>query len=398
MLKRALFIVFIFTFSAFSQDTRVKYIGNTLHVINSDGFFRQIGPKQFKKITFDNQNLPIHILSVNDSTGYIARGSMFYKTTNSGADWILLKTFTGTISSIVAKQNYVHLLCNGWLHSSSDYGNSWTFKSITTSGVIVSDLTLTAFRMPNNLYMSAMSSNFVRISLTSELPYNVWYQASSNLIYVDFFSSTFGYNQTSGFEITTDGGKTWTQLSSTWNAKAVCVLDSANIYIGTNYFDIVKINDMGLSYTYLTNCNSTPITISACKSSIAYTNSISKSAFVSSDGGFSWTALNPISMLTSVEDDIQTPTNFALYNNYPNPFNPTTLIKFTIPERNNVTITVYNLLGKEIAILTNKVFEAGTHEVVFNALNINSELSNGVYFYTMQYGKNIQTKKMILIK
>ena len=103
-------------------------------------------------------------------------------------------------------------------------------------------------------------------------------------------------------------------------------------------------------------------------------------------------------LLLDVDNEIQTPNNFTLYNNYPNPFNPSTVIKFAIPERNNVKINVYDLLGKQIALITDKVYDAGTYEITFNTESINGGLSAGIYFYTMQCGNNVQTKKMILVK
>lgn len=86
--------------------------------------------------------------------------------------------------------------------------------------------------------------------------------------------------------------------------------------------------------------------------------------------------------------------NFELYQNYPNPFNPSTQIKFAITEQSQVSLKVYNILGKEIATLVNDVRGAGIHEVNFDGTG----LASGVYFYTLQAGKFSQTNKMILIK
>ncbi len=106
--------------------------------------------------------------------------------------------------------------------------------------------------------------------------------------------------------------------------------------------------------------------------------------------------------LVSVEDEIANiPSEFILHQNYPNPFNPVTTIKYSIPsvisigERNlNVTLKVYDVLGNEIATLVNEEKPAGNYELNFNA----SSLSSGVYFYRLQSGSFIQTKKMILMK
>jgi hypothetical protein len=104
----------------------------------------------------------------------------------------------------------------------------------------------------------------------------------------------------------------------------------------------------------------------------------------------------PIATPTSVEDNNNpgVVTDFELQQNYPNPFNPTTQIRFSLAEQSQVTLKVYNILGKEIATLVNDVKGAGVHEVSFNGTG----LSSGVYFYTLQTGKFTETRKMILMK
>ncbi len=86
--------------------------------------------------------------------------------------------------------------------------------------------------------------------------------------------------------------------------------------------------------------------------------------------------------------------SFDLSQNYPNPFNPTTSITWQVPVTSHVTLKVYNLLGKEIAVLVNGEKPAGSYETEFNA----SSLPSGAYFYTIQAGNFVQTKKMILMK
>ena len=80
--------------------------------------------------------------------------------------------------------------------------------------------------------------------------------------------------------------------------------------------------------------------------------------------------------------------------NYPNPFNPSTTIKFGLPAKSNVVLTVYNSLGAAVVTLVNEVREAGRYEIEFNAKN----LSSGIYYYKIKSGNFIETKKMILLK
>ena len=99
---------------------------------------------------------------------------------------------------------------------------------------------------------------------------------------------------------------------------------------------------------------------------------------------------------TSVENEkqIASITDYALYQNYPNAFNPSTQISYDLPKATNVTLTVYNILGNKVAELVNGYNDAGRHTVNFDA----SKLSSGVYFYTLNAGGKIVTNKMILSK
>ena len=99
-------------------------------------------------------------------------------------------------------------------------------------------------------------------------------------------------------------------------------------------------------------------------------------------------------VVTSVEEKNQLPTTYGLEQNYPNPFNPVTTIKYQIPEQSFVTLKVYDVLGNEIATLLNEEKPIGNYEVEFDA----SSLSSGIYFYKLQAGSFVETKKMILIK
>jgi hypothetical protein len=99
------------------------------------------------------------------------------------------------------------------------------------------------------------------------------------------------------------------------------------------------------------------------------------------------------SWTTSVSSD-QLPTVFELNQNYPNPFNPTTAIRFALPEASAVRLSVYNMLGQQVAVISNGEMSAGWHTVNFDA----SALSSGMYIYRLEAGNFVQTRKMTLLK
>ena len=93
-----------------------------------------------------------------------------------------------------------------------------------------------------------------------------------------------------------------------------------------------------------------------------------------------------------------TPTGFVLLQNYPNPFNPSTMISYQLAVNSQVTLKVYDILGKEVAVLVNGRQEAGSYTVPFNASKGTLGLASGVYFYRLQAGSFVSTKKLILMK
>jgi len=91
---------------------------------------------------------------------------------------------------------------------------------------------------------------------------------------------------------------------------------------------------------------------------------------------------------------VKHPRKYHLYSNFPNPFNPSTTITYTIGETSNVKLSVYNSLGQEVAVLVQGTKNKGTHRIRFNAAN----LSSGVYYYKIETGNFTKTKKMLLIR
>jgi hypothetical protein len=109
---------------------------------------------------------------------------------------------------------------------------------------------------------------------------------------------------------------------------------------------------------------------------------------------------NPV----SVDDGELVADKFELMQNYPNPFNPSTNIGFRISDRGFVSLKVYNILGDEVATLVNEEKQSGVYEVVFSAKGGSASgrdaysLSSGIYFYKLQAGSFVETKKMILLR
>ena len=116
-------------------------------------------------------------------------------------------------------------------------------------------------------------------------------------------------------------------------------------------------------------------------SSLGFTNTVETEAILPVEKQLKESQSNPIK-------------GYSLKENYPNPFNPTTTITYTIPEKQDVKIRVYDPFGREVAELVNEVKAKGEHSVNFDGSN----LASGVYYYTITAGNYTETKKLMLIK
>jgi hypothetical protein len=166
------------------------------------------------------------------------------------------------------------------------------------------------------------------------------------------------------------------------------------IYNNYNYVDSVLKAD-SLAKAFAGNTNSTAYYSKMWEVSKGFTTTLFK------DASYKLTCLiytawlnagSPVSV--EEENTLQSPVTFNLYQNYPNPFNPTTKISWQSSVGSWQTLKVYDVLGNEVAILVNEGKPAGSYEVNFDATG----LSSGIYFYKMQAGKFIETKKMILMR
>lgn len=176
------------------------------------------------------------------------------------------------------------------------------------------------------------------------------------------------YSHESKVELTTDNGYTWHLL---------CVLPNtdSDIY-QTTYYDST-LYDWTIPDTINSSTN--------CR--IRVSDLIRGDIYLESDSNFTITG-------STSADKNNIPLRFSLSNNFPNPFNPSTKISYSIAKRSNVTLKIFDLLGTEVTKLVNGEIEAGNYEVNFDASN----LASGIYFYKLEAGSFFETKKMILLK
>ena len=105
--------------------------------------------------------------------------------------------------------------------------------------------------------------------------------------------------------------------------------------------------------------------------------------------------------MTSVDPlpDLGIPLSYSLGQNYPNPFNPTTNIRFDVPKRSNVNISVFNVLGQKVRTLVDQDFAPGTYEVDWDGhSDAGTQVASGIYFYRFTAEDVVKTRKMLMLK
>ena len=106
-------------------------------------------------------------------------------------------------------------------------------------------------------------------------------------------------------------------------------------------------------------------------------------------------AMKSIGIVTAVNDEVESiPTEYTLYQNFPNPFNPTTNIRFSLPQSSNVKVVIYDAIGKQVQTLVNNELNAGIHTISWNA----EGLASGIYLCRIEAGNFVQVNKMLLLK
>ena len=222
----------------------------------------------------------------------------------------------------------------------------------------------------NNKWMA--TSNGIVVFNDKPIFSNIWPNGGEVLNIGENYTLKYysKYSHESKLELTTDNGSTWHLMQ---------ILPNTN---SDQFGEFWEYND-STSYDW-----TIPDTInSSTNCRIRVSDLIRGDVYLESDANFTITGA------TSV-DNKTIPISFSLSNNFPNPFNPTTKISYSIPKRSSVSLKVFNLLGSEVVELVSGEKDAGTYDINFDASN----LPSGIYFYRIQSGSFTDTKKMILLK
>jgi hypothetical protein len=268
---------------------------------------------------------------------------------------------------------------SGIILSTTNGGTNWT---VTVSG--------------NNKYLYAVSyksGNWVAVGSEGTILRNGIIQTSgttNNLLGVSFTDANMGTAVGWDGTIlrTTNGGTTWTEQTSgtTERLEDVSFTDANNGTVVGFGGTILRTTNGGTTWTEQTSGTNNWL------SSVSFTDADNGWA-VGWNGTILHTTNGGVSFIEEEQID-EVPRTYFLSNNFPNPFNPSTKIKYSVPQSSNIILKVFDVLGNEIETLVDEEKPAGKYEVEFDA----STLTSGVYFYQLDAGDFVQTKKMILLK
>jgi photosystem II stability/assembly factor-like uncharacterized protein len=322
----------------------------------------------------------------------IANNKHLFFSSDSGINWSPLDHPYVRINKIlVTSQNIVFTAtAGGGVYRSINNGLTWEQKNSGLTGSHIKSIAL------NSNYEIFAGTDYYGICKSTNNG-NIWQQIglpdySINDIEInsvgEIYVSTYKHYQTFEIYKSTDDGVTWAKFNSGIPNVPVSTLtknDNDDIFAGTESDGVYILKKDSIIWSPA-NSGLTNLTISDLL--------IDLDGFVYAGTNGSGVFISYNSTTGLQEETNIVPTSEALLSNYPNPFNPLTIIGFRLSRASNITLKIFDLLGNEISTLIDEYRIAGTHEFEFNA----SGLTSGVYFYQLKAGDYADTKKMILLK
>ena len=383
----------------------------------------------------------IRTMALNNESIYAGTTNGIYLSNDLGLSWVDLNnnpvTNSTEVMAIAFKGSDIFIATWGpGVFRSSDNGLSWTnvtnnmLQAGLYSLVVCSDGSILAGTVGNGIYRSEDDGS--SWTLVANVP-PTWSMTINNTI---IYAGTTNF----GIQRSTTNGLTWETFSDGLPAGAIIRAVSTisdNVFAGTTIYGAYYLSDS----TWFQISNGLPDDgLGQYQAVLAFTGNdnlvfagTTGGVYMSGNNGTLWQGINdgltetniralaitdsllftgtssggiwyrPLSQLTtSVETSSKSnPKDFILYQNFPNPFNPSTTISFSIPNEEFVTLKVFNSLGEEVADLINEIKPAGNYAFSFDANSYSGnvrDLTSGVYFYKISAGNFNETKKMIFLK
>jgi len=371
--------------------------GTVVYAAGMNGLFKSIdGGASWNEVMIAPTVEQVSCVLSADSTIFVGANGI-YRSTDGGANWKLDTSLY--VSSFAFDGTYLFAGSGSDFYRSSKGGTTWSHSVLP--GFLRSSSTLAV--APNGaggtyLFAGMFSYGVARSTNqgSSWTPVNTGLTSTfvlTLLAYPDGAGGTNLYAGTGeGAFRSTNSGTTWTKMTNglpETSIIAFAMTEQASaapcVFAATPDADIYRSLDNGASWTSIGSTGQdTLFALFASDSSL----------IAGSWGKISTRSLSQLVTSVGEQSTSSAPTAFSLLQNYPNPFNPSTTINYELPTSSLVTLKVFDLLGREVAILANEEKTAGRYSVRWNAGN----MSSGVYFYRLDAGAFSETKKLLLLR
>jgi hypothetical protein len=333
-----------------------------------------------------------------------------YRTSNGGSSWSTVSTQSGVAIGGIQMRTPLEGYAAG-----SPAGSKWIVLKTTDGGWSWNSLST----VPSEDSLTTLAQSYygpypIRPVGVQLLGSTLWFGSISGAVYrstdfgatwatgastvplgaLHFNSVTVGLSGGSyldSIKTSVNGGLSWDTASAPGVKQVSCISGAGGEFWATIGSSIAYTNNAGHTWTY-----STPghWGIYAPLNALTFTTAASQlNGWAVGDSGLILHYRR--SGVTSVSGPgTLLPSYYALFQNYPNPFNPATIIRYALPGRSHVVLALFNSLGQRVATLVNGDVDAGNHSVKFDGSN----LASGVYYYRIQAGNFVQSKKLILLR
>ena len=382
--------------------------GSTLYAGTSNGLFKSTASAtSWKAINADLPSRTASAFVVRGTTLFVSLetggmrfkvGRGVYRSTDDGASWSGIALSDSLITAMAVSGERLFVATEGgwgrggvWgstLHYTTDDGDHWT--AVDKRDTLISLLAA----VDSNVFaatsagMYRFSSNVHAWTAINHGLENVWVTSFTATNQIGVGRNLFVGSPYQGIYRTTDNGEHWTPVNQELKDSSVNALaaSGATIFAGTSGGEVYCSTDNGLHWdgTWMGAANTSVTSLVVSGGSL----------YSGTQGNGVWRRALSELITGSPRSPGLSPEEFRLEQNYPNPFNPSTTIRYALPHRSNVTLTVFNMLGQQVSALINGEVEAGFHEVHFDA----SGLASGLYFYRLQTGELVQTKGLLILR
>ena len=333
-----------------------------------------------------------------------------FRTSNGGSSWSAVSTQAGVAIGGVQMRTSLEGYAVG-----SPAGSKWTVLKTTDGGVTWNSLPTG----PSEDSLTTLAQSYygpypIRPVGVQLLGSTLWFGSISGAVYrstdfgatwstgasavplgaLHFNSASVGLSggmYRDSMRTSVNGGLSWDTVSSPGTNQVTCISGTGSEFWATIGSSIAYTNNSGHTWSY-----STPghWGINAPLNALTFTTAASQlNGWAVGDSGLVLHYRR--SGVASVPGPgAALPSAYALFQNYPNPFNPSTIIRYSLPGRSHVILAIFNALGQRVATLVNGDVDAGNHSVRFDGSN----LASGVYFYHIQAGDFVQSKKLIVVR